>query len=133
MVAALLLGGRHISAGAVMVCAVLMAIGTLCWAMFWINVSLLSFWWSSADPVQGIVGGLRDAGQYPQAAFRGSASLVFAAVIPATLLGAIPASGLAGKLSASTWVICGVLPLFGSLVTAAHWRLALRRYDSASS
>lgn len=122
-----------LSFGAVASCAALLLIGVLCWALFWINASLLSFWWSSADPVQNIVGGLRDAGQYPRAAFRGSASVVFTAAIPATLLGAIPSASLLGGPLGTTWLLCGFIAAVGSAVTAAHWHLALRRYDSASS
>ncbi|MFT3887082.1 MAG: ABC-2 family transporter protein [Arachnia sp.] len=132
VVAALTLGGRAVAPGAVLACAVLMLLGAGCWGVFWINASLLSFWWSSAAPVQDIVGGLRDAGQYPRVAFRGAASRVSSTVAPAALLGAVPASALLGEpLWAFWWV--GALLVAGVAVTAVHWRVALRRYDSASS
>lgn len=133
VVAALSFDERTLSFGAVASCAALLLIGVLCWALFWINASLLSFWWSSADPVQNIVGGLRDAGQYPRAAFRGSASVVFTTAIPATLLGAIPSASLLSEPLGTTWLLCGLITAVGSAVTAAHWHLTLRRYDSASS
>ncbi|RCS66181.1 hypothetical protein CIK81_02930 [Brachybacterium sp. JB7] len=119
--------------GGVLGSLVMMTLGVGAWTLFWINASFLSFWFASAAPVQDIVGALREAGQYPRAAFRRLPLLGFTTFVPALLLATLPAQVLLGGELGGP-VLGGVLVVvIGSTLTAAHWRLALRRYDSASS
>lgn len=136
--AALVLGALSMideppSLGAILGCLLLMALGTGAWTLFWINASFLSFWWASAEPVQEIIGALREAGQYPRAAFRRLPLLGFTTLVPALLLATLPAQVLLGGDLDMPLLGGALVVSAGSLVTAVHWRLALRRYDSASS
>ncbi|WP_114853926.1 ABC transporter permease [Brachybacterium sp. YJGR34] len=119
--------------GAVAGCLLLMGLGTVAWALFWVNASFLSFWWSSAEPAQQIVGALREAGQYPRAAFRRLPLLGFTTLVPSLLIATLPAQVLLGGELAGPLVGTAAVVGLGGGLTAVHWRLALRRYDSASS
>lgn len=135
---ALVLGGLSMagqvpSAGAVLGCLALMILGTCAWTLFWINLSFLSFWWTSAAPVQDIIGALREAGQYPRAAFRRLPLIGFTTLVPSLLLATVPAQVLLGGDLGLPLIVSVTVVVFGSGFTAAHWHLAIRRYDSASS
>lgn len=114
-------------------CLAMMVLGVGAWALFWANVSFLSFWWASAAPVQDVVGGLREAGQYPRAAFRRLPLRGFTTLVPALLLATLPAQLLLGDAPAGPLLGGAAVVLAGGVITAVHWRLALRRYDSVSS
>lgn len=119
--------------GAALGCLAMMVLGVAAWSLFWINASFLSFWWASAEPVQGIVGGLREAGQYPRAAFRRLPLLGLTTLVPALLLATLPAQVLLGGDLTRPLLGGGIVVALGAAVTAVHWHVALRRYDSASS
>ncbi|UYG16739.1 ABC-2 family transporter protein [Brachybacterium huguangmaarense] len=136
--AALVLGalsmvGGAVSLGGVLGCLLLMALGTGAWTLFWINASFLSFWWASVEPVQEVIGALREAGQYPRAAFDRLPLLGFTTLVPALLMATLPAQVLLGGELGGPLLGGVVVVGAGGLVTALHWRLAIRRYDSASS
>lgn len=119
--------------GGVLGCLVMMALGVGAWTLFWINASFLSFWWASAEPVQAIVGALREAGQYPRAAFRRLPLLGFTTLVPALLLATLPAQVLLGGDLGGPLLGGAAVVGIGVAFTAVHWRIAIRRYDSASS
>lgn len=121
------------SIGGVLGCLVLMVLGVGAWSLFWVNASFLSFWWTSAEPVQDIIGALRESGQYPRAAFRHLPLLGFTTLVPSLLLAALPAQVLLGGDLGGPVLGGSVVVGIGSALTAVHWRLAIRRYDSASS
>jgi ABC-2 type transport system permease protein len=97
------------------------------------NVSFLSFWWASAAPVQDVVAGLREAGQYPRAAFRRLPLRGFTTLVPALLLATLPAQLLLGDPPAGPLLGGAAVVLAGVAITSVHWQIALQRYDSASS
>lgn len=108
-------------------------VGVVAYSLFWTNLSYLSFWLGSAEPVSDIALQLRGAGQYPLAYYQRAARLVFISVIPAGLIGTMPVATLIGSTS-TLWLLlaaCGCAS--AATVTLLHWKLALRRYSSASS
>ncbi|WP_341854004.1 ABC-2 family transporter protein [Brachybacterium sp. GPGPB12] len=118
----------------IVTCLAMMVLGVAAWALFWVNVSFLSFWWASAEPVQDVVAGPREAGQYPRAAFRRLPPRGFTTLVPALLLLAtLPAQLLLGDAPAGPLLGGAAVVLAGGVITAVHWQVALRRYDSASS
>ena len=135
---ALLLTGLHLAKQPVTGPAALAAtawliLGMLAYSLFWTNLSYLSFWLGSAEPVNDIAVQLRGAGQYPLPYYQRTARLVFITIIPAGLIGSVPVASIIGSVS-STWLaLAGCGCAVAAIVTLLHWKLALMRYSSASS
>lgn len=133
VVGGLLLSGVSVSIGGVLAALAWLCIGIVGFTLFWANASYLAFWMSAAEPVTEIVSMLRSAGQYPRAYFPRPARIVFTLVIPAGAVGGLPVEAVTGDVSAG-WLPLAVLILAGAAaLTVAHWRIAMRQYESASS
>jgi len=102
-------------------------------SLFWANLAYLAFWMDSAEPVNEIALQLRSAGQYPLAYYPDVARSVLCTVVPASLIGALPVTVLAGTSTASALIWAFVAISIVATATYAHWVFALRRYASASS
>ena len=135
---ALLLTGLHLAKQSVSGPAALGAItwliiGMIAYSLFWTNLSYLSFWLGSAQPVNGIAVQLRGAGQYPLPYYQRTARLVFISIIPAGLIGSVPVASILGSVSATMLALSGCGCAVAAIITFTHWKLALMHYSSASS
>ena len=136
--AALLLTGLHLAKQPVTGPAALAAtawliLGMLAYSLFWANLSYLSFWLGSAEPVNDIAVQLRGAGQYPLPYYQRTARLVFISIIPAGLIGTMPVASIIGSVSWTWLALAGCGCAVAAIVTLLHWKLALMHYSSASS
>ena len=107
-------------------------VGLIGWALVCANLSWLAFWMTGTDPVTAIAGSLRDAGQYPLAYFTGRTRHLFTSIAPALLLAAVPLV-VARRQGAPSLTSSATGLAIGLTLTAVHWNLANRRYESASS
>lgn len=98
-------------------------------------LAAVSFWTVRS---QGLIHGyysLFNLGRYPDVVFRGLFKFVFSWLIPVIVVSNIPARLLI-RLSDSPWPLVLQIGLAATIVTAAtriFWKIALRRYASASS
>jgi ABC-2 type transport system permease protein len=113
------------------VAAVWSVIGMTGFALLWANLAYLAFWVQSAEPVNDIALQLRDAGKYPMVYFPRPVRLLLHTVVPAGLIAAVPVQVLTGETTAVAAGLAGLSA--AAVLTGVHWRLALRRYVSASS
>lgn len=69
----------------------------------------------------------------PGTALYGGYKVIFYVVLPYGLMATVPVQSLIGELTwpAALWAL-GIVTAF-SLLTAAAWRMGIRRYESASS
>jgi len=108
-------------------------LGIVGFTAFWMNLSYLAFWFASAQPVSQIATQLLGAGRYPRAYLQRAARTVFSTLVPASLVGAVPVEALLGETGAIWLLVALAGVLLAGVLTAGHWTLALRRYESASS
>lgn len=136
--AALLLTGLHlakqpVSGPAALAATAWLILGVVAYSLFWTNLSYLSFWLGSAEPVNQVAVQLRGAGQYPLPYYQRTARLVFLSIIPAGFIGTMPVASIIGSLSATWLALTGCGCAVAAILTLLHWRLALMHYSSASS
>lgn len=117
----------------IVLAAAWLVLGMAGYSLFWANLAYLAFWMDSAEPVNEIALQLRSAGQYPLAYYPDVARSALCTVVPASLIGALPVTVLAGTSTASALIWAFVAISIVATATYAHWVLALRRYGSASS
>ncbi len=106
-------------------------IGIIGYSLIWANFVYLAFWADSAEPMNDVAVQLREAGKYPLAYFSKPVRLLLRTLVPAGLIAATPVDVLTGNSSALWAGACGLV--IAVTVTAVHWRVAIRRYSSASS
>ena len=133
LAAGLVLARVHPHLGEVALALGWAAVGTVAFALFWLNLSYLAFWMNGSEPIPYVVSSVRTAGQYPLAYFPRPVRVVLATIVPAGLLGAVPVEALLGDGSPNLLVVAfvGLAALAG--LTALHWTVALRRYSGAST
>ena len=118
----------------------ILGFGLLCLAGVLIHYSLMflmatvSFWTVRAQGLVMAYYNLFSITRIPDAAFRGAARAFFTLGVPLLIVASVPVKVLAGAVNSPTEIILllamgAVCFLFSSLV----WRVALRRYSSASS
>ena len=114
--------------------------GLLCLAGVLIHYSLMflmatiSFWTVRAQGLVMAYYNLFSIARIPDVAFRGAARVIFTLAIPMLLDASVPVKVLASKLSSPAEII--LLLAMGAvcfLASCVVWRVALRRYSSASS
>ena len=114
--------------------------GLLCLAGVLIHYSLMflmatiSFWTVRAQGLVMAYYNLFSIARIPDVAFRGAARVIFTLAIPMLLVASVPVKVLASKLSSPAEII--LLLAMGAvcfLASCVVWRVALRRYSSASS
>ncbi|TCM45219.1 ABC transporter permease [Kribbella sp. VKM Ac-2568] len=118
------------SPGLLLVALLWMAIGFVGFSLLWANLAYLAFWVDSAEPVNEVAQQLREAGKYPLAYFPKTVQLILATIVPAGLIAAVPTGVLTGSTAAISLAI--LLLAAGFTLTVVHWRVAGRRYSSAS-
>ena len=112
----------------------------LCLASILVHYSLMflmatmSFWTVRAQGLVMAYYNLFSIARIPDAAFRGATRVIFTLAIPMLLVANVPVKLLLEKLG-SLWEIALMLAMSGVcfLLSSLVWRVALRRYSSASS
>ena len=100
---------------------------------FLIIVHSLTFWLGNAQALAGLLmNAMLTFALYPSSLFDGPAKFILFSIIPAALMGSIPASLVRGM----TWgnlggLLIGAVLLLGLAITIFH--LGLRRYESGSA
>ena len=133
LVVGLLIAGVHPDPADVALAIGWAAVGTIAFALIWLNLSYSAFWMDGSEPVNFVVLSVRTAGQYPQSYFPRPVRVALATAVPAGLLAAVPVDALLGEGSPSLLAVAapGLIILGG--LTAVHWSIALRHYSSAST
>ena len=114
--------------------------GVLCAAAVLVHYSLMflmatiSFWTVRAQGLVMAYYNLFSIARIPDAAFRGAARVIFTLAIPMLLVASVPVKVLMEKLnSPSEIVLMLAMSAASFLLSTVVWRVALRRYSSASS
>ena len=124
---------RHPTLGDVVSAAVLLAAGVTILHSLWTMVVSLSFKFVRVDNLSYLIRSVVDAGRWPVAFYPAAVRLVLTFIIPVGLMTTYPALALRGALSGrGALVALGVAMAF-ALAARLAWRLAIRRYASASS
>ena len=97
-------------------------------------MATISFWTVRAQGLVMAYYNLFSIARIPDAAFRGAARVIFTLAIPMLLVSSVPVKVLTAKLSSpSEIVLMLAMSVICFLVCTLVWRVALRRYSSASS
>ena len=114
--------------------------GVLCAAAVLVHYSLMflmatiSFWTVRAQGLVMAYYNLFSIARIPDAAFRGAARVIFTLAIPMLLVASVPVKVLMEKLNSSSEIVLMLAMSAASfLLSTVVWRVALRRYSSASS
>ena len=97
-------------------------------------MATISFWTVRAQGLVMAYYNLFSIARIPDAAFRGAARVIFTLAIPMLLVANIPVKVLTEKLgSPSEIVLMLAMSVICFFLSTVVWRVALRRYSSASS
>lgn len=100
---------------------------------FWLMLATLCFWVVRVDNIEMIFWNLFEAGRYPLDVYPAWIQRALTVVIPLAFITTIPARALIGTLTPH-WLLTALLVAAVMLVVSSlFWRVALRRYSSASS
>ena len=112
----------------------------LCLAAILVHYSLMflmatiSFWTVQAQGLVMAYYNLFSIARLPDAAFRGAARVIFTLAIPMLLVASVPVKVLIHKLDSPAEItLMLAMSVVCFLVSSLVWRVALRRYSSASS
>ncbi len=112
----------------------------LCGAAVLVHYSLMflmatiSFWTVRAQGLVMAYYNLFSIARVPDTAFRGASRVIFTLAVPMLLVASVPVRVLAGKLASPAEIVLLVtMSVVCFLVSTVVWRVALRRYSSASS
>jgi ABC-2 type transport system permease protein len=131
MIAAAHTAGLAPDPAVLLVSAAWASIGVAGFSLLWANLAYLAFWVESAEPINEVAVQVREAGKYPLTYFPKPVQLLLRTLVPAGLVAAVPVEALTSPTD-GLWV--AALSLAAALAfTALHWRVANRRYSSASS
>ncbi|HEU5485842.1 MAG TPA: ABC-2 family transporter protein [Microlunatus sp.] len=99
----------------------------------WTNLAYLAFWFEAANFVHDLAIETFSAGRYPVTLFPSLVRAVLVFVVPVGIASTLPIQLVVADASPYLGLVAvGLAALFLAL-TRLHWRLAVRRYASASS
>lgn len=117
--------------------AILFPLMLLCGAVivysFWLILTTTAFWFTRIDNIEMIFWNLFEAGRYPIDVYPLYVQRLLTFVIPLAFITTLPARALSGRLDAASVGLAMVLAAAMAMISAAFWRVGLRRYGSASS
>ena len=114
--------------------AVLCAAATLVHYSLMFLMATISFWTVRAQGLVMAYYNLFSIARIPDAAFRGAARVIFTLAIPMLLVSSVPVKVLMQKLSSPAEIVLMLaMSAVCFLTSTLVWRVALRRYSSASS
>jgi len=110
-----------------------LAAGLTLIALVWMNLGYLAFWLESVDPVTELISTLLTAGRYPLAFFPSAVRTLLTFVFPVGLATTLPVTALTGQTDPRLALLTAGLLVILGVLTRTHWKVAIRRYASASS
>lgn len=106
---------------------------TTIFVSFMIIIQSLAFWLGSASALGGLmINAIVTFALYPLSLFDNAAKLLLFTLVPAALMGSIPAEFVRSFSWQNLLLLCGGALIFLALATAI-FRLGLRRYESGSA
>lgn len=127
------LSGEPISVGRVLLALLWLGCGTVLLGAVWTNFAYLAFWFEAANFVHDLVIETFGAGRYPVAFFPSLVRALLVFVVPVGVATTLPVQAIVGTVSPVVGAVAVGLTVVFVLLTRLHWKLALRRYASASS
>lgn len=125
--------GESISPSGMVIAVLCLACGVVLLGAVWTNLAYLAFWFEAANFVHDLVIETFSAGRYPVTFFPSLVRAVLVFVVPVGVASTLPVQALTGgQPSYAVPASVGLTMMFLAL-TRLHWRLAVRRYASASS
>lgn len=112
--------------------ALLLAVGALMLAGFWMLVTCIAFWTIQGEGILWALDDMYDHMRWPITILSPGLRLALMTVFPAGLAVTVPAQALTGRLDVATVAVA--LGVAAAFVLAARlvWQRALRRYEGAS-
>ncbi len=123
----------HPGGGDVLLGLVWFVAGLAMVTLVWMNLGYLAFWMESADPITELMSTLLTAGRYPLAFFPSAVRTVLMFIIPVGLATTLPVAAYTGETDRRLALVTAAVLVVMAGLTRLHWRVALRRYASASS
>jgi len=121
------------SAGAVIAGGLMLLAGAAVLYSLWLMLLATAFWFVRIDNLSFLFGAIFDAGRWPIQVFRGWVRFLLTWVLPIAVMTSFPALAVLGRLELEGGLL-GLGVGFGFLLLSRlTWRLAVRRYASASS
>lgn len=111
----------------------LMAMGTLVMYFSFLVLRSLLFWFSDLNITENLWIDLQNFGQYPTKIYQGGLGIILNIIIPITLMAAIPADFLFGKIAPHMFLVYLAIVTILFLVTRWFWKLSVKRYTGFSS
>lgn len=105
-------------------------LGVVAVTCFWANLAYVAFWSGSLSIDVAL---LLSPGQYPLRFFPRAIRGVLTFAVPIGVATTVPVRALEGRAPLSWLPAAAGLTVAALVITRVHWRLALRRYASASS
>lgn len=127
------LSGEPVTVGRVLLGLLWLACGAVLLGAVWTNLAYLAFWFEAANFVHDLVIETFGAGRYPVAFFPSLVRTLLVFVVPVGVATTLPVQAIVGTVSAGVGVAVVALTVLFVVLTRLHWRVALRRYASASS
>lgn len=127
------LSGVHLTPGRVATALLCFGCGVLLLGAVWTNLAYLAFWFEAANFVHDLVIETFSAGRYPVTFFPSLVRALFVFVVPVGVASTLPVQAVVDGLPSYAVPAVVALTVLFVLLTRLHWRLAVRRYASASS
>lgn len=99
----------------------------------WLIIVCTSFWFVRVDNLRFLLGAVTDAGRWPVSVYGRGVRIMLTTIIPVSLVSSYPAMALLERLDGRLALGAVATALVSVMGSRAVFRLALRRYSSASS
>lgn len=120
-------------AGAIGAAAVTFTCSIVIVASFWALLSSITFWTVQGEGILWALDDMYDHLRWPITIFPPGLRFALSTIFPAGLAVTVPAQALTGRLDLTTALVTGVLAACLAVAARVVWRVAVRRYEGASS
>ncbi|HEX2581023.1 MAG TPA: ABC-2 family transporter protein [Dongiaceae bacterium] len=125
---------RHAAPGNILLFLAMYGAGVIIIYALWASLVTLAFYFTKIEEFAGIFYLLLSAGQFPVGALPGRfLQFLFTFLLPVAFVTNVPAEAAMGRVSGAMVAAALTMAALLLLVCRLAWRLALRRYASASS
>jgi len=131
-IAGLSRGHVHVTMLTLLMAVGWLAVGFVLVTCLWANLAYLAFQFTAADPEELLLG-LLGCGQYPLTFYPRAVRFGLLALVPVGVCTTLPVQAGSGSAHAPWLAAAAGFTIVVVAATRVHWRLALRRYASASS